>query len=150
MWWDSDINYLVTFFTSIQRETINIVYLFWWLWWRGHSNGVTSVCYNNTYFSFLIMSILFIYGFGRFVKLSKGISGTTVSASSFSYYTTISRRDIITRIKNINIRRLAFSSTTANTISKRSFRILGVQQLAIGGLDKAALTSFWVPTILYS
>lgn len=32
-------------------------------------------------------------------------------------------------------------------MSKRPFRILGIQQVAIGGLDKAALRKFWVDTL---
>ncbi len=31
--------------------------------------------------------------------------------------------------------------------SERSFRVLGIQQVAIGGLDKKALSSFWVNTL---
>ena len=34
-----------------------------------------------------------------------------------------------------------------NLSSGRSFRILGIQQVAIGGLDKHALSSFWVDTL---
>jgi hypothetical protein len=29
----------------------------------------------------------------------------------------------------------------------RPFRVLGIQQIAIGGLDKSALTKFWVNTM---
>ena len=31
--------------------------------------------------------------------------------------------------------------------SGRSFRVLGIQQVAIGGLDKKALSAFWVDTL---
>ena len=29
----------------------------------------------------------------------------------------------------------------------KPFRVLGIQQIAIGGLDKSALTKFWVNTL---
>src|SRR5215470_7456054 len=32
-------------------------------------------------------------------------------------------------------------------VSERPFRVLGVQQIAIGGLDKGALRRFWVDTL---
>ncbi|MCK5801829.1 MAG: VOC family protein, partial [Lentisphaeria bacterium] len=35
-------------------------------------------------------------------------------------------------------------TTAARTTTTRPFRILGVQQVAIGGLDKAKLAGFWV------
>lgn len=35
----------------------------------------------------------------------------------------------------------------SSTTSTRSFKILGLQQIAIGSLDKALLSSFWVDTL---
>lgn len=32
-------------------------------------------------------------------------------------------------------------------MSERPFRVLGIQQIAVGGLDKARLRSFWVDTL---
>jgi lactoylglutathione lyase len=33
------------------------------------------------------------------------------------------------------------------TMSERPFRVLGIQQIAVGGLDKGRLRSFWVDTL---
>ena len=42
----------------------------------------------------------------------------------------------------------ALTAPTQRGISSgRSFRILGIQQVAIGGLDKHALSAFWVDTL---
>lgn len=42
--------------------------------------------------------------------------------------------------------RRALSSFSSSTPTSK-FKVLGVQQIAIGGLDKAALSSFWVDTM---
>jgi len=36
------------------------------------------------------------------------------------------------------------SSTDGNNHNNKTFRILGLQQIAIGGLDKSILVDFWV------
>ena len=48
-----------------------------------------------------------------------------------------------------NFGRLRGSKVLAQRMvsSGRSFNVLGIQQIAIGGLDKQALSEFWVDTL---
>ena len=82
-----------------------------------------------------------------------GMKGFSLSYSIDAMSLVINHKKFKTPLKSTKI--IAnFSSTTSSSsppspspsssVTQRSFRILGVQQLAIGGLDKAALTSFWV------
>jgi lactoylglutathione lyase len=42
---------------------------------------------------------------------------------------------------------MSLSSRSLTVQSGRSFKILGIQQIAIGGLDKGKLAEFWVDTL---
>lgn len=46
--------------------------------------------------------------------------------------------------KNFDHRNLNFSIGSSNNDHNKTFRILGVQQIAIGALDKNLLVDFWV------
>lgn len=45
------------------------------------------------------------------------------------------------------LEKVSFVGALKRNFSNRSFNILGIQQVAIGGLDKGALKSFWVDTL---
>ena len=50
--------------------------------------------------------------------------------------------------KSVSFPKMATAGAACRSISSgRSFRILGIQQVAIGGLDKKALSDFWVDTL---
>lgn len=55
---------------------------------------------------------------------------------------------MLKRVTSIARRAFSTSSTSASVASTdRPFKILGIQQVAIGGLDKKKLSNFWVDTL---
>jgi len=57
-------------------------------------------------------------------------------------YKKMMKRIVLLKNNNKNLIKLCFSSTTNNDV-KRPFRILGLQQIAIGSLNKDDLSMFW-------